>query len=212
MNYYHEFTPVFGIVDWVFIALSIVAMVVVGLRQSQWQNGHPTWVTNESAQHKQMKWVAILLAVLFGVMLLVEHGDGLIQWFDNMAEKPYFSPASALFATVIMSAAFWVIMRLVAWVAGLAKHGWYWVQRVRLYRRFKMVSENYSRSLYNRPRHAKSRYYSDYYGDYYDYDMRKHRNYCQKTRRQQKTYMDARRQKLKPSRSPKQQCHPRKRK
>ena len=212
MDYYHEFTPIFGAMDWVFFTLSVVAMVVVGFRQSQWQDGFPIWVTKRSTQHQQVKWVAIALAVLFGVILLIEHGDGLIQWFDNKAEKPDVSPASALLAAVILSAAFWVIMRLVAWVAGLAKHGWYWVQRARLIHKVKTISANVSsvQRHYN-PRHAKH-HYGDYYDDYYDSEMRKHRDYCQKTRRRQRAYKEASRQELKPSRKPKgQQCHPRKR-
>lgn len=110
--YYHEFQVGFNC--WMVIApLLVVVAIVVGFAQTYLKKVPKGYKLRFRYNENMFLFVAVLSAVIFGVLLFLESSDGIVQYFDNhlgQYESPVWSLFLAPFAMLFASALFGVVV------------------------------------------------------------------------------------------------------
>ena len=159
-SYYHGLEVGFNF--WmVFVGVMIGVMIVMGLKQYRRSRRQAVQVFDD----RLFALVAVVAAIVLAIWLIVESGDGIIQWLDNGISADAYAWQSVIgmpFMAVCAASIFAVVLYAIGWTVGLAKlghlhkelEGWQYEQTQKEARRmarwsdrYKMVEPTYMRSV-----------------------------------------------------------------
>ena len=135
MSYYYYYGTEITFNCWMVVApVGLILVILLGLRQYDWWQGNIAKVFGNAWYER----FAVAMSIIIMLMLMVESGDGIIQYLDNQMAAGGYSAAYAWqsvfempFVAMMLAAIYGAVLYLVGRLAGLVKAGWLYEEKRR---------------------------------------------------------------------------------
>lgn len=133
VSYYYYYGTEITFNYWMVVApVGLALVILLGLKQYDWWQGNIVRVF-ENIWYERF---AVVVSIVILIMLMVESGDGIIQYLDNRMAASGYSAAYAWqsvlampFVAMIPASIYGAMLYFVGRLAGLAKAGWLYEEK-----------------------------------------------------------------------------------